>query len=152
MLNWLGQADWKETDYSFADDFNARSADELTLSKSDRIELIELDEGFGDGWYLGKHLGRGITGLFPGGTCPSNAALLDSLLIRHYQCTPTRYQHPCPIFNLPAHLNILRRPLSLPSSPHLIRTYHRVNSLYFNNTRDSWRQKSEISQIPTSDI
>lgn len=50
------------------DDFDARSADELTLRKSERIELIELDDGFGDGWYLGNHLSKLQTGLFPGGT------------------------------------------------------------------------------------
>ena len=49
------------------DDFDARSADELTLRKTERVELVELDEGFGDGWYLGRHLGREATGLFPGG-------------------------------------------------------------------------------------
>src|SRR5271155_5715693 len=47
-------------------DFDARSSDELTLRRGDRISLAELDEGFGDGWYLGKHLGSGGTGLFPG--------------------------------------------------------------------------------------
>jgi len=50
------------------DDFDARSPDELTLRKTDHIELVELDNGFGDGWYLGRHLGLGVTGLFPGGT------------------------------------------------------------------------------------
>ncbi|EXJ85801.1 hypothetical protein A1O1_06170 [Capronia coronata CBS 617.96] len=48
-------------------DFDARSSDELTLRKSDQVELVELDEGFGDGWYLGRHLGQGTVGLFPGG-------------------------------------------------------------------------------------
>ncbi|OAP58950.1 hypothetical protein AYL99_06247 [Fonsecaea erecta] len=47
-------------------DFDARSADELTLRKTDQIVLVELDDGFGDGWFLGKHLGTGTTGLFPG--------------------------------------------------------------------------------------
>ncbi len=51
------------------DDFDARSSDELTLRKSDQIELLELDEGFGDGWYLGRLLDNGTTGLFPGGRC-----------------------------------------------------------------------------------
>jgi len=55
------------TDPVPTDDFDARSGDELTLRRSDRVELIELDDGFGDGWYLGKHLTRGGTGLFPGG-------------------------------------------------------------------------------------
>ncbi|KIW11173.1 hypothetical protein PV08_10473 [Exophiala spinifera] len=47
-------------------DFDARSPDELTLRKSDHIQLVELDDGFGDGWFLGRHLGREATGLFPG--------------------------------------------------------------------------------------
>ncbi|KAJ9646508.1 hypothetical protein H2199_002557 [Coniosporium tulheliwenetii] len=46
-------------------EFSARSADELSLAKGDRIELIERDDDFGDGWFLGKHLGNGNTGLFP---------------------------------------------------------------------------------------
>ncbi|KAL4983561.1 hypothetical protein BDW68DRAFT_32644 [Aspergillus falconensis] len=47
-------------------DFTARSEDELDLRKGEKIELVELDDGFGDGWYLGKDLRTGITGLFPG--------------------------------------------------------------------------------------
>ncbi|KAL6713938.1 hypothetical protein ACLMJK_008432 [Lecanora helva] len=46
-------------------DFEARSPDELSLAKGDRIELIERDDDFGDGWYLGKHIQNGNTGLFP---------------------------------------------------------------------------------------
>ncbi|KAF2758698.1 hypothetical protein EJ05DRAFT_476009 [Pseudovirgaria hyperparasitica] len=45
--------------------FVARSPDELSLSRGDRVELIEKDDDFGDGWYLGKHLQNGKTGLFP---------------------------------------------------------------------------------------
>ncbi|KAK4113886.1 hypothetical protein N656DRAFT_706708 [Canariomyces notabilis] len=46
-------------------DFQARSSDELSLAKGDRVELLERDDEFGDGWFLGKHLGNGNTGLFP---------------------------------------------------------------------------------------
>ncbi|KAI9725636.1 MAG: polar growth protein [Chrysothrix sp. TS-e1954] len=46
-------------------EFTARSTDELSLAKGDRIELIERDDDFGDGWYLGRHLSNGKTGLFP---------------------------------------------------------------------------------------
>ncbi|PHH59049.1 hypothetical protein CDD81_3839 [Ophiocordyceps australis] len=46
-------------------DFQARSSDELSLAKGDRVELIERDDEFGDGWFLGRHLGNGNTGLFP---------------------------------------------------------------------------------------
>lgn len=49
------------------DDFTARSSDELSLARGDRIELIERDDDFGDGWFLGKHLTNGGTGLFPEG-------------------------------------------------------------------------------------
>lgn len=52
------------------DEFAARSPDEITLIKGDRVELIEKDDDFGDGWYLGKHLQSGNTGLFPEGTRP----------------------------------------------------------------------------------
>ncbi|KAL1903249.1 hypothetical protein Sste5346_000534 [Sporothrix stenoceras] len=48
-----------------ADDFQARSSDELTLAKGDRVELLERDDEFGDGWFLGKHMVSGNTGLFP---------------------------------------------------------------------------------------
>lgn len=46
-------------------DFTARSSDELSLAKGDRVELLEADDDFGDGWYLGRHLTNGNTGLFP---------------------------------------------------------------------------------------
>ncbi|KAG6000706.1 hypothetical protein E4U21_005095 [Claviceps maximensis] len=46
-------------------DFVARSSDELSLSKGDRVELIERDDEFGDGWFLGRHFVNGNTGLFP---------------------------------------------------------------------------------------
>ncbi|KAF1988502.1 hypothetical protein K402DRAFT_419352 [Aulographum hederae CBS 113979] len=46
-------------------DFIARSSDELSLARGDRIELIERDDDFGDGWFLGKHLQHEATGLFP---------------------------------------------------------------------------------------
>lgn len=54
-------------DAARADDFKARSSDELTLGKGDRVELLERDDEFGDGWFLGKHLGNGNSGLFPEG-------------------------------------------------------------------------------------
>jgi hypothetical protein len=49
------------------DDFVARSPDELSLAKGDRVELVERDDDFGDGWYLGRHLTNGASGLFPEG-------------------------------------------------------------------------------------
>lgn len=57
-------------DCSSLDDFLARSSDELTLTKGDRVELIERDDEFGDGWFLGKHLVNGNSGLFPEGWFP----------------------------------------------------------------------------------
>lgn len=59
--------------YPYPDDFQARSADELSLTKGDRVELIERDDEFGDGWFLGKHLLNGGTGLFPEGKSHHNA-------------------------------------------------------------------------------
>jgi hypothetical protein len=56
-------------------DFLARSADELSLAKGDRIELIERDDDFGDGWFLGRHMNNGSTGLFPEGNNDTSAVL-----------------------------------------------------------------------------
>lgn len=56
-----------------ADDFQARSSDELSLTKGDRVELLERDDEFGDGWYLGKHLVNGNSGLFPEGASANPA-------------------------------------------------------------------------------
>lgn len=53
---------------SLPDDFQARSSDELTLAKGDRVELLERDDEFGDGWFLGKHTVNGNSGLFPEGS------------------------------------------------------------------------------------
>lgn len=57
----------RATNLSHLDDFSARSSDELSLSKGDRVELVERDDDFGDGWYLGRHLTNGNSGLFPEG-------------------------------------------------------------------------------------
>ncbi|KAK9359623.1 hypothetical protein V1504DRAFT_425353 [Lipomyces starkeyi] len=46
-------------------DFNRRTVDELTLRKGDRIEVLETDDGFNDGWYMGRNLVTNRTGLFP---------------------------------------------------------------------------------------
>ncbi|KAL9029045.1 MAG: hypothetical protein Q9196_002667 [Gyalolechia fulgens] len=66
-------------------DFEARSPDELSLCKGERIELIERDDDFGDGWYLGKHLQNGKTGLFPEvytttSSAPARAAVVNAQL------------------------------------------------------------------------
>ena len=66
------------------DDFEARSPDELTLIKGEKIELIERDDDFGDGWYLGKHMQNGKTGLFPEGLERIHEETLNSLLIVSY--------------------------------------------------------------------
>jgi hypothetical protein len=50
-----------------ADEFSARSPDELSLRRGDRIELVERDDDFGDGWFLGKNTESGENGLFPEG-------------------------------------------------------------------------------------
>lgn len=61
------------------DEFVARSPDELSLRRGDRIELIERDDDFGDGWFLGKNTETGENGLFPEGAscsppCPHKRA------------------------------------------------------------------------------
>ncbi|EWC43466.1 hypothetical protein DRE_07576 [Drechslerella stenobrocha 248] len=46
-------------------DFEARSPDELSLGKNAKIELLERDEEYNDGWYLGRDPESGKIGLFP---------------------------------------------------------------------------------------
>ncbi|KAJ4292711.1 hypothetical protein N0V90_009374 [Kalmusia sp. IMI 367209] len=46
-------------------EFQARSPDELSLTRGDRVELIERDDDFGDGWFLGRNTETGDSGLFP---------------------------------------------------------------------------------------
>lgn len=65
------------TDTQDIDDFEARSPDELSLQKGERIELIERDDDFGDGWYLGKHILNGKIGLFPEGEFASITSSRD---------------------------------------------------------------------------
>lgn len=60
-----------------ADDFHARSSDELSLKKGDRVELLERDDEFGDGWFLGRHLANNNTGLFPEGLWRSSLLEVD---------------------------------------------------------------------------
>ena len=55
------------TRHDSVDDFQARSSDELSLIKGDHVELVERDDEFGDGWFLGRHLANGNSGLFPEG-------------------------------------------------------------------------------------
>jgi hypothetical protein len=59
-------------DWRSADEFLARSPDELSLRRGDRIELIERDDDFGDGWFLGKNTETGDNGLFPEGAFASS--------------------------------------------------------------------------------
>lgn len=37
------------------------------MKRDDLVLLLELDEEFNDGWWLGEHLGTGQKGLFPAG-------------------------------------------------------------------------------------
>lgn len=83
------------------DDFIARSSDELSLSKGDRVELIERDDEFGDGWFLGRHLVNDNTGLFPEGWCFSpflnlHFALLQCQLLTRKKSIHARRRETCP--------------------------------------------------------
>lgn len=55
----------KQTYLLVLHDFHARSPDELTLKKGERVELLLDDSDYGDGWYLGRSLTSNERGLFP---------------------------------------------------------------------------------------
>ncbi|RMZ86267.1 hypothetical protein DV736_g6505, partial [Chaetothyriales sp. CBS 134916] len=88
-------------------DFDARSPDELTLRKAERLQLLELDDGFGDGWYLGRHMSRDATGLFPGAkpAKPAKPTMAASLCVPVYAVVliPPR-RHAVYTTKLPPHL------------------------------------------------
>lgn len=46
-------------------DFVARSSDEISLAKGDRVVLVERDTKYNDGWFIGQHTTNGRVGLFP---------------------------------------------------------------------------------------
>lgn len=46
-------------------DFSARNPDELSFTKGDRIVLIERDEKYNDGWFLGQLVSTRRIGIFP---------------------------------------------------------------------------------------
>ncbi|KAJ5130973.1 Sterile alpha motif type 2 [Penicillium bovifimosum] len=77
-------------------EFGGRGEDELIMLPRDKIELVELDEGFGDAWYLGKNLRTGQTGLFPANFtrigAPPKALAESPVLVE----SPTQVESPVP--------------------------------------------------------
>ncbi|KAF2868684.1 hypothetical protein BDV95DRAFT_499947 [Massariosphaeria phaeospora] len=69
-------------------EFQARSPDELSLARGDRIELIERDDDFGDGWFLGKNTETGDSGLFP--EVYTRAAPKPTINLGLHQRTPSQ--------------------------------------------------------------
>jgi hypothetical protein len=56
------------------------------------VEVVEMDDGFGDGWYLGRLIGRErakSTGLYPSGMI-SFTDMRETLLILQY--TPQAFR------------------------------------------------------------
>ncbi|ODQ79358.1 hypothetical protein BABINDRAFT_161765 [Babjeviella inositovora NRRL Y-12698] len=45
--------------------FNARLGDELNLQVGDKLEVIADDSEYNDGWYMGRNMVTGETGLYP---------------------------------------------------------------------------------------
>ncbi|OQE47357.1 hypothetical protein PENCOP_c001G00706 [Penicillium coprophilum] len=77
-------------------EFGGRGEDELVMLPRDKIELVELDEGFGDAWYLGKNLRTGQTGLFPANFTkvgPPRKTLAESPVLVE---SPTQLETPAP--------------------------------------------------------
>ena len=69
----------------YSDAFKARSSDELSLARGEYIELLEKDDDFGDGWYLGRHFESKTNGLFPQGT---ERIWQKKLTLTFIQCIP----------------------------------------------------------------
>ncbi|MCJ1287268.1 polar growth protein [Xylographa opegraphella] len=129
---------WPATRIS-TDDFEARSADELSLAKGDKIELIERDDDFGDGWYLGKHLQNGRTGLFPEVYTMTALRQTYSHLAKSIQNTDSHTQE-FPIISSasPKFSNGDRHSIASTVSQETLNrqpSYHEISDQYKNSTR-----------------
>ncbi|EPS41407.1 hypothetical protein H072_4693 [Dactylellina haptotyla CBS 200.50] len=132
-------------------DFDARSPDELSLKKNAKIELLERDEEYNDGWFLGRDPESGKVGLFPQGVQTH---------------TPLRISHPrvarrCRINQQIAHMRIN---IAMPAYGSAIdfeslRVKIRQNILFGANSRRSsavyttkWPTESGFAQTGSSVI
>ena len=52
------------------------------MSKGDFVDLIERDDDFDDGWYLGRHCQTCETGLFPQGEAFFRSLLREQVKVR----------------------------------------------------------------------
>lgn len=75
-------------------DFNNRSEDELTFVSGEQIQVIENDFEFKDGWYIGKRLITGATGLFPRVFASTVDELMDADVQPGQPGQPGQQQHP----------------------------------------------------------
>ncbi|KAI9779081.1 MAG: polar growth protein [Geoglossum umbratile] len=127
-------------------DFKARSPDELSLSKNDQIELLERDDEFGDGWYLGRHLGNDQTGLFPEGT-KTHATSLQVSINPAAATQGTGYSHMRDGDSSLRNTKIAQRPTvhRLPSAPTNIYSHLRQNAFIRDDT--SGRHPAEIDRF-----
>ena len=107
-------------------DFVARSADELSLAKGDRIELIERDDDFGDGWFLGRHMSNGKTGLFPEGRAyhwSSCGSMLPRSVLKTVQST--RPRHPRALSTMDPAARVKVRPAQVTETSKAMDQLHR---------------------------
>ncbi|KAF2627606.1 hypothetical protein BU25DRAFT_491226 [Macroventuria anomochaeta] len=101
-------------------EFIARSPDELSLRRGDRIELIERDDDFGDGWFLGKNTESGENGLFPEVyTRPAPAPTTTNLPVHSRDPSNISQQTPSQLPGTATSQPPSTQPMSAPQSPAL---------------------------------
>ncbi|KAH6845150.1 hypothetical protein B0I37DRAFT_177577 [Chaetomium sp. MPI-CAGE-AT-0009] len=133
-------------------DFQARSSDELSLAKGDRVELLERDDEFGDGWYLGKHMANGNSGLFPEvytRPAPKNVANAPAFLPPKQPLTPlaeVSHEQTTPAASPPAEDDHSTTPVPEPNP---IAAATPVSSFQSTSTT-SIRPPSSTSSVPAN--
>ncbi|KAK3201689.1 hypothetical protein GRF29_164g321803 [Pseudopithomyces chartarum] len=101
-------------------EFQARSPDELSLARGDRIVLIERDDDFGDGWFLGRNTETNDSGLFPEVyTRPAPKPTINAALHQRAPSQPQAQstQHALRPQDLDAAPTSAPLPLTTPNSP-----------------------------------
>ena len=120
------------------DEFQARSPDELSLARGDRIELIERDDDFGDGWFLGRNTASNETGLFPEGVFSPHPRTCLRIYPFRGPCG-TCFVHP---------VILLLRTSCLSNPVFSVHSY----STQTNNTRCSPSTRTIATLIPTRNL
>lgn len=104
--------------YKVIKEFNARLDDELNLRLGDKIEVISDDKEYNDGWFIGKSLSTGESGLYPKAFTQFIPSLSKPTLLRSRSRrigSPSSSSHNSPITSHHNNANPATQPPVIPT-------------------------------------